>query len=185
MLMLALAVYMYYMKYRRCTPIPVMLFAFIMVLVTLIVMETTQKYIAGFFLMIYLANLFNFIGFKKILDNLRGPPHDAIKKKTSCYFKVMYVLYALTLLLAFIPRFGPFCRSDKVYPPCMNWTAMLFIINFIFNCVMQCKKDYFFSEGSILEPEVDFSAVGEDGKPTLDWRKSSDADKLAKNMFRR
>ena len=93
----------------------------------------------------------------------------------------MYALYAMTLLLAFIPRFGPFCRSDKVYPPCMNWTAMLFIINFIFNCVMQCKKDYFFSEGSILDNDNGFRAVGEDGSinrvnNALDWKKSQDAD---------
>ena len=63
MLMLAFAVYMYYMKYKRCTVIPIILVSFIVVLATLIVLETTHKFIAGFFLMIYLANLFNFIGF--------------------------------------------------------------------------------------------------------------------------
>ena len=82
-----------------------------------------------------------------------------MRERTKWYFRVMYVLYALTLGLAFVPRFGPTCTADKLYPPCMNWTACLFIVNFIFHCVVSCRKDYFLSEGAIApvdEQEDDF-----------------------------
>ena len=82
----------------------------------------------------------------------------------------MHVLYLATLLLAFLPRFGPNCEADKVYPPCMNWTACLFIINFIFHMIINNRKDYFFDSGSIIEEEGDkqrddaYTAVGDEGK---------------------
>ena len=148
--MLSCAIYMYYAKYKKCTIIPIILFVYILGLFALVALDMTQQYIAGFFLLIYMANLFNFIGFRKILDNLRGEPREALKEKTRHYFTVMYVLYALTLFLAFFPRFGPYCQAEKVYPPCMNWTACLFIINFIFHLVISSRKDYFFHTGSIL-----------------------------------
>ena len=117
-----------------------------------------------------MANYFNFLGFQKIIDNLRGAPGVALRQKTRWYFITMHVLYLLTLLLAFLPRFGPTCEADKVYPPCMNWTACLFIINFIFHMIINFRKDYFFHMGSITEEEEDkqgddaYSAVGDETK---------------------
>lgn len=113
-------------------------------------MDMTAKYIAGFYLLVYMSNLFNFVGFYKIMEHLPGEPGAMLRRKTKWYFRVMIVLYAITLLLSFIPRFGPTCTSEKVYPPCMNWVACLFIINFIFNVVIACRKDYFFAQGPIV-----------------------------------
>ena len=109
----------------------------------------TSKYIAGFFVLIYLSNYFNFLGFYKILDNLPGAPGQKLRTNTRVYFIVMNVLYFATLGLAFVPRFGPTCTADKVYPPVMNWTAMLFIVNFVFHWVINCRKDFFLEEGPI------------------------------------
>ena len=72
----------------------------------------------------------------------------------------------------------------------MNWTACLFIINFIFHLVISCRKDYFFDTGSILiehRESIDgYKAVDEDGKSALiDWKDNNLADKLAKKMFRK
>ena len=110
----------------------------------------TSKYIAGFFVLIIMSNYFNFVGFYKILKNLPGEPGLRLRERTSWYFITMNVLYAATLGLAFVPRFGPTCTSEKVYPACMNWTACLFIINFVFHWVINCRKDYFLNQGPIV-----------------------------------
>ena len=161
----------------------------------------TKKLIAGFFILVFMSNYFNFLGFYKILDNLPGLPGMKLKEKTRWYFITMNCLYAATLLLAFVPRFGPKCTSDKVYPPCMNWVSCLFIINFIFHCVINCRKNYFFSEGAIAGddssyPEYVNAALAEDqakasdsssvnSKSDLNWTNQSRADKLMKKMFKR
>lgn len=148
-LMLTFAIWMYHSKYKKCTMIPIMLFFYIICLIILIALDFTRKYIAGFFVLIFLSNYFNFLGFYKILDTLPGEPGVVLRQKTLWYFRVMNVLYAVTLILAFVPRFGPFCSAEKVYPPCMNWIACLFIVNFIFHVVIDCNKDFFFAKGSI------------------------------------
>ena len=150
-LMMVVAIFMYVTKYKKCTMIPVMLFCYILCLIMLIALDMTSKYIAGFFLLIYMSNYFNFLGFYKILDNLPGAPGVALRQKTLWYFRLMNVLYVLTLGLAFVPRFGPYCTAEKVYPACMNWTACLFIANFIFHLVINCNKDFFLSEGPIVQ----------------------------------
>ena len=195
--MLASAVCMYHAKYKKCTMIPIMLIIYIVVLLTLIALDLTSKYIVGFFLMIYMSNLFNFIGFYKILQNLPGAPGLRIMERTRWYFRTMVVLYSMTLALAFIPRFGPWCHADKVYPACMNWTACLFIINFIFHCVMNCKKDYFLDAGEIrfetnleeVASPTDINAVESTDESTLkknlDWTDDRRASKLSKKMFRK
>ena len=75
---------------------------------------------------------------------------------TKWYFRTMNVLYAVTLGLSFIPRFGPYCTATKVYPACMNWASCLFIINFIFHITIACRKDFYFAEGSITIIEDDY-----------------------------
>ena len=111
----------------------------------------TTKYIFGYFFLIYISNYLNFLGFYKILQNLPGEPGKKLYAKTRWYFIMMNCLYGATIALAFIPRFGPWCTADKVYPACMNWIATLFIINFIFHWVINCNKDYYLSEGPVTE----------------------------------
>jgi len=206
--MMAFAAKMYYSKYRKCTMIPIMLCFYIICLIILIALDMTRKYIAGFFVLIFLSNYFNFLGFYKILDSLPGAPGVALRQKTKYYFITMNVLYGLTLASAFVPRFGPFCTADKVYPACLNWTACLFIINFIFHVVIDCKKDYFLAAGPIvLEGGKDdefapaqavegekHDSVGADtmsnvtdadgSNANLDWTDAERADNLSKKMFR-
>lgn len=122
-------------------------------LIGLIVLEETTKYIFGYFIMVTASNYFNFLGFYKILGNLGGAPGEALREKTKWYFRVMNGLYALTLLLSFVPRFGPTCTSEKVYPPCMNWASTLFLVNFVFNMIIAFKKDYFLGEGAVISTE--------------------------------
>jgi len=167
-------------------------------LIGLIALDMTTKYIFGYFILILASNYFNFLGFYKILDTLGGAPGEALRQKTGWYFRIMNGLYALTLLLAFVPTFGPYCTSEKVYPPCMNWAASLFLINFVFNCVISCKKDYFLGEGTIIrsntmatrlleenqDGEKDRSASDATGSH-LDWTDLERADFLGKKMFRK
>jgi len=188
---------MYRAKYQKWTLIPIMFIFYILALAGLITLDLTTKYIAGYWLLILCTNYFSFLGFYKILTNMPGRPGEMVKERTKWYFRVMNVLYFLALVLAFIPRFGPTCTATKVYPPCLNWAAMLFIINFIFHCVIACKKDYFLDSGSIAvhSQDNDFVAANdEDGKEaassthtsqlsTKDWE--SNEDKLAKKLFRK
>ena len=94
-------------------------------------------------MLIFCANYINFMGFQIILRNLPGAAGRRLKKRTQWYFVGMNCLYALTLLLAFVPRFGPTCTADKMYPPVMNWTSCLFIVNYIFHLVINCNKGYY------------------------------------------
>ena len=101
----------------------------------------------------------------------------------------------LTLILAFIPMFGPECRANKVYPACMNWTANLFIINFIFHCVIKFNKDYFFKPSASSETSEQSQSVDDNNymdadqssvdSKDMDWANQVHEDKLSKKMFRR
>lgn len=53
---------------------PLLLVAYIFCLIGLIVLDMTQKIIAGFFIIILACNYLNFLGFYKILDTLPGLP---------------------------------------------------------------------------------------------------------------
>ena len=215
--MMIVAIYMYLSKYRKCTMIPIILSFFIVCvshcsllrltsvsfsqqLLSLLMLDLSSKYIAGFFILIYLANLFNFLGFYKILDTLPGAPGEKMRRRTRCYFVFMILLYIATLALAFVPRFGPFCTSEKLYPPVLNWTACLFLINYVFHLVMNCRKDYFLAEGHIaghgesaveelhnFDEQVDNMSQLSEGQreQLLNWRDGQQADKLAKEMFRK
>ena len=147
----------------------------------------TQKYIAGFFLLVFAANYCNFVGFYKILDTLPGAPGKKMQSDTRWYFISMNVLYALTFGLSFMPRFGPWCQAEKVYPPCMNWAACLFIVNFGYHVYLNCKKEYYLSEGPIVraaganDGDNDFEQADKQSVKTeeceqLDWADEASHD---------
>lgn len=154
MVMMMIAICMYRTKYNKWTMVPYLFGVYILVLGGLIALDMTTKYIAGYWIMILVSNYCSFLGFYKILTNMPGRPGEVVQERTKWYFRIMNVLYFLSLVLGFVPRFGPQCTATKVYPPCLNWAAMLFIINFVFHCVIACKKDYFFEEGSIVHEEL-------------------------------
>lgn len=130
-----------------------------MQLTGLIVIDLRTKYIAGYYIMIIVCNYCSFLGFYKILTQLPGKPGEKMWDSTKWYFRTMNVLYAVTLGLSFIPRFGPYCTATKVYPACMNWASCLFIINFIFHITIACRKDFYFAEGSIIGDEYQAAEV--------------------------
>ena len=72
--MLLFAIRMYLKKYQKCTVIPVMLFALIISLALLIVLDMTETYIAGFYILCFMSNYCSFVGFYYILKTLPGAP---------------------------------------------------------------------------------------------------------------
>ena len=122
-------------------------------------LDLRTKYIAGYWILILASNYFSFLGFYKILTVMPGTPGEVAKRRTKWYFRIMNGLYVIALLLAFLPRFGPYCTATKVYPPCLNWASMLFIINFIFHVCVACKRDFFFSAGETEEEHDDYKAA--------------------------
>ena len=122
----------------KCTLIPVLFGAFVAILITLLILDFTQQYIAGYFIMIFAANFINFIGFMLILRNFPGKAGRMLQEKTKCYFYVMCSLYLVVFLMSFVPAFRPKCTSEKIYPTVMNLSCCLFIINYIFHIYLNC-----------------------------------------------
>jgi len=118
-----------------------MLMVNILVLIGLILFEFTTKYIFGFFGLVLLANYCNFLGFMIMLRHLKTPEQSMMIKHTNWYLIFMNFLYGLTIGLAFITRFGPYCRLGKLYPPCMNFVNGLFILNYFFHLYMH-RQNY-------------------------------------------
>jgi len=52
----------------------------------------------------------------------------------------LYVL-VMVLALSWLSRLGPKCRPNKLYPPCMNYASILFIINSIYHYYIH-KQNY-------------------------------------------
>ena len=95
-------------------------------------MDLTIQIIPVFFVLILLANYFNFIGFWVILRNLPAMEGRALRGRTKAYFVFMNCLYATVGLLAFVPALRPLCTDEKMYPYVMNFASCLFLLNWIF-----------------------------------------------------
>ena len=103
-------------------------------------MDMTKKIIPVFFVLILLANYFNFVGFFYILRTLPCVQGRKLRKRTKAYFIVMHCLYIGVAITACTPNFWPLCKDDKKYPVVMNFASMLFIANYIFHFVINCNK---------------------------------------------
>ena len=89
----------------------------------------TTKYIFGFFLLIFVSNYFNFLGFNFLVRNLDTEDAPLLKKRTNVYFILMNCAYIATFGLAFVVWFGPWCSSDNLYPPVLTICALLYWVN--------------------------------------------------------
>ena len=135
------AIYYRRKKLGHYDAVTAMLVINILVLVGLLVFEYTTKYIVGFFGLVLLANYCNFLGFMIMLRHLKTPEQAMMIKHTNWYLIAMNCLYALTVGLTFVARFGPYCKASKLYPPCMNFVNGLFILNYLYHLYMH-YKDY-------------------------------------------
>ena len=97
-----------------------------------------MKLIPVFFILILLANYFNFTGFFIILRTIPLMKGRTLRKRTKAYYWVMNFLYLAVIIMAFIPGLQPLCTDDKAYPYVMNFASMLFIINYLFHFVVNC-----------------------------------------------
>lgn len=115
-------------------------------------MDLTVKIIPVFFVLILTANYFNFLGFWLILRNLPDVEGRHLRRRTKFYFYTMNVLYLLVVVMSFVPGFQPRCTDAKTYPYVMSWASFLFIINYLFHCVVNCNKDFFLKPDDV-KPE--------------------------------
>ena len=107
----------------------------------LLTMDLTVKIIPVFFILVLLANYFNFVGFFYILRTLPCMEGRKLRRRTGAYFIIMNCLYVSVVLTALAPPFWPLCTDEKAYPVVMNFASMLFIANYIFHFIINCKKD--------------------------------------------
>ena len=88
--------------YRRggCGLPGIILILYITILWVLLVLDLTTKWIAGFFLMTFLANFLNYFGLVVIWRNLPTTEGEALRQRTNVYFWVMNGLYLFVALSA-------------------------------------------------------------------------------------
>ena len=103
-------------------------------------MDLTRKLIPVFFVLILLANYFNFVGFNQVLRTVPSMEGRQLRRRVKVYFGIMHCLYLGVAILALVPSFWPLCTDEKIYPRVMNYASMLFIANYIFHFVLNCKK---------------------------------------------
>jgi hypothetical protein len=106
-----------------------------------VVFDLTKKYIVVFFLLIYSADYFNFVGYNVMLRSLKVSDAQKLKKRTGIFFIVMNILYLLNLILAFTDLFGPWC-SPHVYPLCFTFAAALYWMNYSYHTYL--KSNHYF-----------------------------------------
>lgn len=115
----------------------------IIILLGMIAFETGRQFIFAFFFLIYFANYINFLGFNYMVRHLKTPEGPQLKKNTNPYFIVMNILYLFVFAMGFTARFGPFCeKGGKLYPPCLNFAAYLFVINATYHCYLHYRGYY-------------------------------------------
>ena len=90
-------------------------------------MDLTVKVIPAFFVLVLMANYFNFIGFWSILRNLPAVQGRTVRKRTKAYFITMNCLYVGVVILACTPKFHPMCTDHKAYPVVLSLASFLFI----------------------------------------------------------
>lgn len=103
-----------------------MLLVNILILISVLVFDMTIKYIFGFFLLIFISNYFNFLGFNYLVRNLDTDDAHTLKSRTNVYFVLMNCAYLVTFGLSFVVWFGPWCSSDNLYPPVLTICALLY-----------------------------------------------------------
>jgi len=111
------------------------LLTYCVVLVGMVILDLTIKWIFLFFICIFVANYLNFIGLLMILRNILTHEGHVLKAKTNIYMWVMNGLYIVLLIMAcFITP--PVCQHKKVYPFVLNWAGIMFLINAGFNFIL-------------------------------------------------
>lgn len=86
-----------------------MLFSFVVILVALIAFDLGTKYIAGFYILVFLSNYINFLGLNYLVRKLRSPERKILRKKTNFYFLCMNILYMINFVMTFTKSYGPWC----------------------------------------------------------------------------
>ena len=169
-------------------------------LLLLLAMDMTIKVIPVFFVLILLANYFNFIGFWYILRTLPCMEGRVLRRRTKFYFVTMNCLYVALIGVAFIPGMKPLCTDEKAYPYVLTLAQVLFVINYLFHLVVYNKKAYFIKDDPVSsanssvnqaliekkdgqEGEGEEAAEGEEQK--LSWHHKQECKSLRRHMFRR
>ena len=153
----------YYRKDKALTLIHILLPLWIIILIGLLLFDFGTQYIAAFYLMTFFSNYLNFFGMNMLLRNIPSKESETLRSKTNVYWYVMNGLYVLVFVLSivFLDRLGPKCKKDKIYPACLNFCSILFIINSIFHFIIH-KKGYWLNwegENQTLLPQEEGAKV--------------------------
>jgi len=73
----------------------------IILLCAVLAFDMGTKYIAGFYLLVFLSNFINFLGLNYLVRKFRTPERKLLRKNTNVYFLIMNVLYIVCFIMTF------------------------------------------------------------------------------------
>jgi hypothetical protein len=139
-IVMIMTIYVRRKKYGKYDFVTALLCLNVIMILGLFAWEVGTKFIWGFFIMMYMSNYINFMGFYMVIYQLRTPEKHALVKRTRLYLILMNVAYGIIAVASFTPWFGPFCTSKKLYPPVLSWSEILQVINVIYHWYLHCNK---------------------------------------------
>lgn len=117
----------------------IMFGALIIILIAIIAFDIGTKYIAGFYILVFLSNFINFLGMSYLVRKLKTPERKLLRRKTNFYFLIMNLLYMVCFVMSFTNEYGPWCTNNNLYPPVVNYATVLFFMNAAYHSYMHSK----------------------------------------------
>jgi nucleoside permease NupC len=88
-------------KYGNHDEISILMSLEIVILIALMLFDLGGKYIAGFWILVFMQNYINYSAFNFLLRSLKTPERKLLRKKTNFYCLAMNVLYIINLIMGF------------------------------------------------------------------------------------
>jgi len=113
------------LKHGKFDSVTALFISYIVILLGLCAFEFGTAYIFAFFILFAAANFLNFVAFMVMLRHLKTPERHIMRKHTNAYLIVMSLLYVAIFILCIFRPFGPFCKSESLYPPVLSMLAAM------------------------------------------------------------
>lgn len=103
----------------------------IIVVSLVIAFSFMRKYIIGFFLLIILANYFNFLSHNYLINHLETHEASKLKSYMDRYAYMMNSCYLLLVILVIFHQLPPKCSDYDLFPSVLYLTTALYVANLL------------------------------------------------------
>jgi archaellum biogenesis protein FlaJ (TadC family) len=127
----------------------------IVILCALCYFDWGKKLIACFFFMIFFQNFIAVVGLYHMCHGLKTPERKHLRRKTGIYFSLVTMVYLIVFIMTFTKTMGPICTKTDLYPPVMDISNGLFVLNALFHFYAH-SQDYWlkWEEHPLIQPYV-------------------------------